>query len=613
MKKLLNILCIMGIALNTHAQITITGADLPQAGMSFIVSNDTTPSSISLGEPSPTFQTWDFSSLGSDYLKSAVYGFTSNTPYSSDFPASNIYTYGPSILFSSFHGGAPVPSGDNGYMFWSSDSSGFKVIGWRADSGPFAGMNILENPTELLIGTPASLGSVFNDTSRWELPMNINSSDVDTFFITQRTKTLTCDAWGILTTPFGTFVDVLRIHEYVIQIDSIRLTYQTWDSIFEYSRVTSNNYMFMANGIGYPVAIVHADVDTIVKDVEYISDTLCSVWVNISGTISDSSGIVNSGEVSLLRRMSDSTQMPVIATAMITGGNYMFYDIPTLEGPSSQLGKYLIVAQGDSSYPNHIPTYYGDIFRWDSSMTVNTLCFDTIVANIFIIEVPALTGSGFCSGRITLGSKNKTGKFTGEEGGFLGDPVPGLDISIQGIPGGEVKQFTTTNDSGEFLFNNIPVGGYKLFVNIPGLFMDSTYDVTIVNQTDSIYGLNFTVDTTSGSGLIFITTPPTSIRDIMIQTSYSVKVFPNPFSDATVFEIEGGREGETYRLEINDMMGRTVKLIDNISAPPTGQAGTIELNKGELTPGLYFYKVLSRSAGQSGEAGLVGLGKLVVQ
>jgi len=321
-----------------------------------------------------------------------------------------------------------------------------------------------------------------------------------------------------------------------------------------------------------------------------VNSTSTLVRGTISGTVTDTAGnAITSGDVKLLQFINDSTRMDSVNTAPIIAGNYIFNNVDA--------GKYYLVAEGDIFfYPNHIPTYYGNTHRWDFAAVNNVFCG----SDIALIETEVWMGTGFCSGRIIYGVKNKTGK-------FLGDPAPGLDITIEQNPGGEIKQFTTTNDSGEYSFLNIPpLSIYKLFVDIPGLPMDSTYDVMIVNPTDSVYDLDFMVDTTSGSGVIFIATTPTSIRDIMIQPSYSVKVFPNPFSDATIFEIEGGGEGQIYRLEIDDIMGRNVKLIDNISALPTGQAGTIELNKEELTPGLYIYKVLN-------EQGLIGLGKLVVQ
>ncbi|MFA5803406.1 MAG: carboxypeptidase-like regulatory domain-containing protein [Melioribacteraceae bacterium] len=44
---------------------------------------------------------------------------------------------------------------------------------------------------------------------------------------------------------------------------------------------------------------------------------------------------------------------------------------------------------------------------------------------------------------------------------FAGDPVPGLDITIEQIPGGK-KISGTTNSSGEVTFNNLRPGDYRI-------------------------------------------------------------------------------------------------------------------------------------------------------
>jgi len=279
MKKLVSLLLGLTIVFSAIGQITITGADLPQPGTSFLVANDTNPS-ISLGAPNASWQSWDYSALANHYPQAAVYGATSNTAYAADFPLSNAYTYGPAYMYSSLYGGAPVDQGTHGYMFWQTDNTGFWAVGWMADSGPFAFEKVHESPPELLIGVPATYGTVFNNSSRWELPMNNVPTNIDTFYIVNRTKTLTADAWGELITPYDTFPDVLRIHEYVIEHDSVRTQFMVWDSTFLFSSDTSNIYTYIANGIGYPVAIVHADKNNVIKDVEYLIDSTYFVGIN---------------------------------------------------------------------------------------------------------------------------------------------------------------------------------------------------------------------------------------------------------------------------------------------------------------------------------------------
>jgi len=247
----------------------ITGADLPYSGLGVILAVDST-TNVSLGTPGNS-QTWDYSSLHMQYQKYADYKSTSTTPYASVFPYSNIYTYGPGNLYGSLYGGAPVGPG-NGYCFWRSDSTGFWVTGFRPESGICAGINVQNTPQELVIGAPATLGSVFTAYGRWVLPFNRNSANVDTFYVRTIKKQIIADACGSLTTPHGTYPDVLREHEYITEIDSVYAKMGTFQVYaIEYARDSTNTYSYIAHGIGYPACIVHCDKHNVVKDVEYFN------------------------------------------------------------------------------------------------------------------------------------------------------------------------------------------------------------------------------------------------------------------------------------------------------------------------------------------------------
>jgi hypothetical protein len=249
--------------------ILITGADLPHDGLSVLLSVDTL-TNVSLGIPG-TSQVWDYSALTPQYPKFAEYHATSASAYASVFPYSNIYTYGPGNLYGSLYGGAPVGPG-NGYCFWRSDSTGFWVTGFRPETGLCAGTNVQNIPQELVIGAPATYGSVFTAYGRWVLPLNKYPGDPDTFYVRTIKKQIIADACGSITTPYGTYPNVLREHEFITEIDSIySKQYGIPGPSFEYKRDSTNTYSYLAKGIGYPVCIVHCDKHNNVKDVEYFS------------------------------------------------------------------------------------------------------------------------------------------------------------------------------------------------------------------------------------------------------------------------------------------------------------------------------------------------------
>jgi hypothetical protein len=249
--------------------ISITGADLPYDGLAVILAVDTI-TNVSLGSAAPG-QVWNYSNLTLQYPKYADYHATSTTPYAATYPTSNIYTYGPGDLYGSLYGGAPVGPG-NGYCFWKSDNTGFWVTGFRPESGMFSGVDVQNAPPELVIGAPATYGSMFTAYGRWELPMNHNPADPDTFYVRTIKKQIIADACGSITTPYGTYPNVLREHEYITEIDSVFGKYMGFPVYStEYLRDSSNTYSYIANGVGYPVCIVHCDKHNVVQNVEYFA------------------------------------------------------------------------------------------------------------------------------------------------------------------------------------------------------------------------------------------------------------------------------------------------------------------------------------------------------
>lgn len=575
---LLILASLVSLASFSQTPITITTADLPQAGDHFILANDTAPA-ISLGSPGSTPQVWDFSQVWNHYYKAAVYDSTVNTPFAGEFPQSNISTYGPSHFFGALFGGAPLSSGNNGYMFWRNDTSGLEIIGWKAVDGPFAYDPIYENPTELLIGTPASFGTNFTDTARWQLMMGDVPTDVDTIYVSTRFKTLSCDAWGSMNTPFGNFPDIIRIHETVVEVDSALASLNNIilpQYSFEIYRDTSNNYMYMANGVGYPLAIVHADKNNNIKDIEYLIDTTCSVYSEIYGDVFDNTGsIVSGGYVYLYQYIDNLTPLDLVDSVPIDSfGYYSFFNV--------MAGQYLLLAEADSSAcPNCIPTYFGDASLWEDAPWIYSLCIGFINGNITLTELAPLTGSGSCMGNIQFGL-----------GKTAGDPIPGIDIALEQIPGG-IKAHSTTDPLGNFTFGNIPNGTYRLLVDYPGLPMDSTYQFTISSSVSSFINLNFTVDTTAGSGGIFVGYPLSSGGLIIKNTGF--RVFPNPATSQIT--IESKAELNDATLIISDLMGKEILEMNNISEK------SFSVKTGNIPSGFYFWKLVEKN-------NVVGTGKI---
>jgi hypothetical protein len=572
MKESFYFFCIIMMPLLLIAQtpINITGADMPKAGQAFILANDTV-TNVALGTPGVTQQTWNFASLTNHYFKAAVYDSTALTSFAAQYPQSNIYTLGPAEFFGALYGGAPVYAGFDGYTFWQSDNDGLRVIGWNAIEGPFAGKSVHTAPAELLL--PANNftgGNTMNDTSRWDLFLGDNPADVDTSWITTRTKTFTGDAWGDLTTPFGYFSDVVRIHEYVTQVDSVVATLNSITVYeMEVRRVTSNNYIYMAKNIGYPIATVHTDINNNVQDVEYIIDTTCAVYSKIMGAIADSSGnLITNGTVYLYQYINAITPLQIVDSTVINAnGFYTFINV--------SYGNYIISAEADITFcPTCIPTYNGNVNYWFNGSPLNTLCVDSFLVNILLTQLPNMVGNAILNGLIQYGLGGpKTNGF----------PVTGAKVFLE-KNAGELAAFTVSDVNGNYAFNNVEPGNYTITVDVPGLPMKSTHQVSVSTSDTLFENLDFTIDTTTSSGGVYA---EHSLSVKTISSSLPVAVYPNPSSGTVMLLAENVN---ALQIQLFNALGQLV-YSDEIISNDNRIHRTLQLE--HLPAGIYTLHMMS--------------------
>ncbi len=567
MKKIISAVLLLITAFAASAQIQITSADLPRAGMINVVQVDTL-STPDLGVASASPQTWDYTSLIAHYPQ--VGSYSPVTPYQAYAPAftgSNMFTYGPSILYAGFFGGAPVDVNSWGYMFWRTDTTGFYIRGFRVNYG-IGDRNILESPQELLMGTPASLDSSFGNSSKWTARFNNNPFDADTNYISTIYKTLDCDAYGQMTTDFGVF-NVLRVHEYMITVDSITATLGTITFYaLEASRDTVNNYYFWAKDLGYPVAIVKADVNNQIKRVEYLSDTLSGYTV--TGTVYKKDGVtpIESGQAELIAKTSLDHLYGVPETVpLTTGGHFQFSNI-------INNGNFLVHAEPDTLlYPYDVPTYYGDSVYWEDAATLNVHSDTAITIRAFSDSLAYLnTGAGSISGTIW---QNLGGAKTMEVSG-------GIKITLEENPSGSIARHTYTDAQGRYQFKDLPASNYRLHVDIAAVTMDSTYYVFYAAGDTATDNLNFYYD----SLFIYIYTSA-GIDESGQEEPLNAMVYPNPLTDYAYLYFVNAIPNKEYELIISDLSGRTVSRIEGVTPLPQ------RIERPAAGSGIYFYTLIS--------------------
>lgn len=298
-----------------------------------------------------------------------------------------------------------------------------------------------------------------------------------------------------------------------------------------------------------------------------------SPYTSINGHVNYSGGNLSSGvnKAILFKSVSILVSFDTIAITTLDGlGNYNFTSVPPDD--------YLIKIFPDTSvyHTAIVPTYYGNMYLWDSASVVTHGCGVSSVANITMVENVSGVGPGFISGQIFEGPGF---------GRAPGDPVPGIDIKLGRNPGGQLFSNTQTDAGGNYSFSNLPIDSYIIFVDIPGLGRDSTYIVNVTSTDDHFNNLNYTVDST----LIHPNLNTIGIRDITNKES-NFNIYPNPSKgNATIeYSITGDSE---ISLSIYNVLGvKVAELVNGHQSEGTYKINIQESNK--LRSGIYFTTLL---------------------
>jgi hypothetical protein len=251
-------------------------------------------------------------------------------------------------------------------------------------------------------------------------------------------------------------------------------------------------------------------------------------------------------------------------------GTYTFSDVCA--------GTYYILAVASmDDYETVVATYYGDTTYWQFATAITVLSDSSYTKNINMVQSAILNGSATLSGYVLEG------------GGFdrvQGDPIPNRDIVLEEDPGNSIVTHVETDTNGYYEFVNVPAGCYKIYVNIPGLPMDSTHH-ECPTITDSIVKLNFVADSTS----IGIIPSTTGIKQHSKAQQTQLSVYPNPYNGFLFAQLELQKES-TVKLELYNIVGK--KVLDWGSQTVKAGKTKIQINTKDnnIGSGIYFLKIV---------------------
>ena len=286
----------------------------------------------------------------------------------------------------------------------------------------------------------------------------------------------------------------------------------------------------------------------------------------LKGRVTTSTGaaLKNTYIYKLLYNISDSTLYADDSTKTDTTGHYQFL--------TNDSAVYLYASPDSIDYPNELGTYY------DSSLTIQLAAMKALHTGTTIVNFNTLSGTnhsggGFIGGKITICNCKKPGK---------GQPVPNLRVLLLDSNGNAIKQ-TYTNASGNFGFNNVGYGKYKIWVDYPKVDNSIAPQISISaaapNRTDnySLYPTYLQIYTTTS---ILAANPETG----------GLNIYPNPFTQSTNIEYILVANA-TITLKVYDITGREVANLADEMQTAGKYSYILDANKYSLPAGMYMIKL----------------------
>jgi hypothetical protein len=272
MKKTYAILCVL-FSFSGFAQITIDQSDMPSVGDYIPRKSDTLSVLPGPGASGPN-QVWNFTAL-SNYVISEYTNVVSvaSTPNGNQFGSSNM-----------------AMTNDNAsYLYFNKSAQSFTTQGLSGDLLGTGNINAPFSPDLTLHQFPRTFGSSFTDAYALDVTVPgaaINPILNQIHFKRSSSVKDTTDAWGLLTTPHGTY-NVLRVHTMEISVDSVwalPIFPPTW-SLVSTASDTTHSYSWV--GKGGKIAIAEMSLDTLGMPKTFTWSELAGIGVGLEETHSN--------------------------------------------------------------------------------------------------------------------------------------------------------------------------------------------------------------------------------------------------------------------------------------------------------------------------------------
>lgn len=319
---------------------------------------------------------------------------------------------------------------------------------------------------------------------------------------------------------------------------------------------------FVQAGNTYTIKLVIADVGDDVFDSAIFLDEQGS-YSSLSGTLAVNGNPATDGVIQIFDAAQDSTVVQPMYTLPVIAGAYNVDSVPN--------GNYHIRFLPDTLVnPGALPAYFTNGTTWQEATMIGLPCYFN--GTDITSEQVTLSGNGGIFGAVFIDTSfQKAGL----------EPFSTAVVLLQNAVTNEIVAYEQTNVSGNYSFTNLPLGTYRILLDVPYLPQNDTLEIVLTSSNPAHGGVVYNVEPDGINGYI----SSLSVNELEDFAS----IYPNPSSNMVTIRLS---KNGPLQLELFDLTGKKLESFYSSSS-------ALDFSVRNYQEGIYILKVMQESVVKS--------------
>jgi len=222
------------------------------------------------------------------------------------------------------------------------------------------------------------------------------------------------------------------------------------------------------------------------------------------------------------------------------------------------------------------PSYYRSSLTWEEAIPIESTQIQLNGISPIAVEIHETEGEGLISGQIGSASENINIELYRDVNDIRSQGWSGLDVVLISLDEDAVVGHAKTSTNGEFLFDNLKLGHYRVLLSVPGI--SSTHRDVLLDAEN----------------------PHNGAVDLVLQHQEAawleseLVLYPVP-TDHELFIENKSQTEYIERVMIYNIQGQVISLFDQGLIPQS----KIMINTSDWVPGAYIIQAFSHSGSRS--------------